>query len=587
MSVQPIKMAILAMGGEGGGVLADWIVSLGESAGYLAQTTSVPGVAQRTGATIYYVELFPKAAADEAGQAPVLALMPLPGDVDVVLASELMEAGRAVQRGLVTPDRTTLIASSHRVYSMTEKSAMGDGRVDSQQLLAHAATAAERFICFDMAEAALKAGSVISAVLFGALAGSGVLPFSREQFEATIERGGIGVKTSLAAFGRAYEAVQQDAHPAANDGSMAEARADLAFVSEAGEAAGENGESQRQTRRPAVSHLKLAPTTAGADEPTGDARRLSDDALAASEDGPLPSSAVPEIQALIARVRQQFPVAMHAVLWAGLRRLVDYQDVAYATLYLDRLDQMQHRVGAGERVLLRETARHLALWMTFEDTARVADLKTRGSRFERVRAEAKAGEHLLDIHEFMHPRLQEVCETLPASLGRWLMQPGWARTLVERFTRQGRVIHSNSIHGYLLLRAVAWAARWRLHSLRYERENAMIEAWLDLAARAAQRDPALALEIIRCQRLVKGYGDTHARGLRHYRMLFDAMRQAGERLTPAMLKGWREAALADEAGEQLKRALAASGIQGLDEAANPGEAGLPHALGERGAAARA
>ncbi|MDE9567170.1 hypothetical protein KKI93_25115, partial [Xenorhabdus bovienii] len=55
-NIQPIKIAILAMGGEGGGVLADWIVNLGEKNGYFAQTTSVPGVAQRTGATIYYVE---------------------------------------------------------------------------------------------------------------------------------------------------------------------------------------------------------------------------------------------------------------------------------------------------------------------------------------------------------------------------------------------------------------------------------------------------------------------------------------------------------------------------------------------------
>ena len=111
---QPIKIAILAMGGEGGGVLADWVVDMGEANGYVAQTTSVPGVAQRTGATIYYVELFPRADAEAAGARPVLALMPLPGDVDVVLASELMEAGRAVQRGLVTKDRSTLIASTHR-----------------------------------------------------------------------------------------------------------------------------------------------------------------------------------------------------------------------------------------------------------------------------------------------------------------------------------------------------------------------------------------------------------------------------------------------------------------------------------------
>ena len=117
--IRPITIAILAMGGEGGGVLADWIIDLAEHGGYLAQMTSVPGVAQRTGATIYYVELFPKAAARD--KKPVLALMPVPGDVDIVLASELMEAGRAITRGLVTPDRTTLIASTHRVYTMLER----------------------------------------------------------------------------------------------------------------------------------------------------------------------------------------------------------------------------------------------------------------------------------------------------------------------------------------------------------------------------------------------------------------------------------------------------------------------------------
>jgi indolepyruvate ferredoxin oxidoreductase beta subunit len=87
MTQQPIKIAIMAMGGEGGGVLADWIVDLAEANGFVAQTTSVPGVAQRTGATIYYVELYPRAQAEADGGQPVLALMPLPGDVDVVLAS--------------------------------------------------------------------------------------------------------------------------------------------------------------------------------------------------------------------------------------------------------------------------------------------------------------------------------------------------------------------------------------------------------------------------------------------------------------------------------------------------------------------
>ena len=54
-----ISIAILAMGGQGGGVLADWVVALAEAQGWAAQSTSVPGVAQRTGATIYYIEMAP------------------------------------------------------------------------------------------------------------------------------------------------------------------------------------------------------------------------------------------------------------------------------------------------------------------------------------------------------------------------------------------------------------------------------------------------------------------------------------------------------------------------------------------------
>ena len=207
-----ISLAILAMGGEGGGVLADWLVDLAEHHGHWAQTTSVPGVAQRTGATVYYIEMYPQAASP-TGQLPVMALSPFPGEVDIVLASELMEAGRALQRGLVDADKTTFIASTHRVYSMTERTAMGDGRVDEAKLLAGAQAAAKQFISADFARLAEQAGSLIAPALYGALAASGRLPFSRAQFEATIERSGVGVKTSLKAFAAGFDAAMQVLNP--------------------------------------------------------------------------------------------------------------------------------------------------------------------------------------------------------------------------------------------------------------------------------------------------------------------------------------------------------------------------------------
>jgi indolepyruvate ferredoxin oxidoreductase beta subunit len=105
-----ICIAILAMGGQGGGVLADWIQDVARNAGWIAQGTSVPGVAQRTGSTVYYIEL----ARPVDGRLPVMAQMPVPGDVDIVIASELMEAGRSMLRNFTTPDRTACTPSRKR-----------------------------------------------------------------------------------------------------------------------------------------------------------------------------------------------------------------------------------------------------------------------------------------------------------------------------------------------------------------------------------------------------------------------------------------------------------------------------------------
>jgi indolepyruvate ferredoxin oxidoreductase beta subunit len=492
-SISPIKIAILAMGGEGGGVLADWIVDLGESNGYIAQTTSVPGVAQRTGATIYYVELFPHAQAQADGGQPVLALMPLPGDVDVVLASELMEAGRAVQRGLVTPDRTTLIASSHRVYAIAEKIVPGDGRVDAEALLEHAAAAARRWVCFDMAQVAQQTGSLISAVLFGALAGTGVLPFSRAQFEATITRGGVGVKSSLGAFGAAFERAARSDTP------------------------------------------DLVTTTAVA---------------AAS-----PQPRDPQVAALVARVRGELPAPAHEFALEGVRRMIDYQDLTYASEYLDRLAAL--RAVSADPVLLVETARYLALWMSYEDTIRVADLKTRATRFERVSGEMRIEPgQVLSIHEFMHPRFQEICETLPAPIGRWLARSGLPRRIIERFTRTGRIVNTTSLAGFLMLYSLAGMKRWRRGNLRHAAETAHIDQWLERVRACARVNPALALEVALCQRLVKGYSDTHARGLRNFQTLMAELDRVGTGMAPAGLRELRDAALADEHGKHLREVLA-------------------------------
>lgn len=488
---RPLCIAIAALGGQGGGVLADWIVEVAERYGWLVQCTSVPGVAQRTGTTVYYLETCPSSA---SGSEPVFALMPVPGDVDVVIAAELMEAGRAVVRGLVTPDRTTLVASTHRVYGITEKSALGDGIADANAVLAALRSEARRLVCFDMEATCVQTSSVISSVLFGALAASGALPFPRDLYEQAIRSGGVAVAANLAGFAAGF-----------------------------------------------AQALKSSPV-AGVIPP-----------------GSAPVSDVG--RQLDAKVRAAFPAHLHGLIVEGVRRLMDYQDGAYADFYLMRLTEaLQWDADAGGIThgfaLTAGIARYLALWMSYEDTIRVADLKTRRQRFERFRQEVRAApEQIVYVTEYMHPRFQELCETLPAPIGRRLARSRSAARLLAPLFGRGRHMNTAKITGFIALYVLAGLRRWRRGTLRYQVEQARIDAWL-MRIRDSASTYDLAVEIAECQRLVKGYSDTHERGLRNYGTIMQFIdREKNRPDLAASVRRLRSAALADEDGQQLDSAL--------------------------------
>lgn len=476
-TTRPISIAVAALGGQGGGVLANWILDLAESNGYVAQNTSVPGVAQRTGATIYYLELFPESAIEAAGQQPVLAMMPVSGDVDICIASELMEAGRAIMRGLVSPDRTTLIASDHRVYSIAEKEVPGDGRKSAKELRDRAAEAAKDLVLFDMAKAAEDTASVISSVLFGALCGAGALPFSREAFENTIRASGRAVDSNLAGFARGFEGSQEKSVP-----------------------------DQVAT--------KSAPQTS-------------------------------THEAFAARVGV-FPAEVHDTLWHGLRRLVDYQDRRYAEQYLDRLEPFK----TVDLETLTEIGRHLALMMSFEDVIRVADLKTRAERFDGIATEVRAapGQHWYAV-EYFHPRYEEVCDSLPAGLGRATLNSKTLRKLLDPLISRGRLIKTGTVMGFLPLYFVSKLRRWRRGTYRFAVENGRIEEWLETLGSLIASNPVLAREVAECPRIIKGYSDTHERTLARYQRIMDSLEGLAIRPDAAeQVKALRIAALQDEEG---------------------------------------
>ena len=419
-------------------MLADWLVAAATAAGYPVQSTSIPGVAQRTGATTYYVELYPAKRDALGSRRPVLALTPSPGNVDLMVASELVEAGRAMQNGFVSPERTTLVASTHRVYTVAEKMAMGDGRADTDRIVKAAGELAKRAVLFDMAELTTRSGTVISAVMFGAMAGAGVLPLSRAECEAAIRHAGKGVEGSLKGFA-------------------------LGYAHATGEAA-----------TPSPAEVKAWRTNP------------------------------------VERVRSAFPGDTHRILEEGVARTTDYQDAAYATLYLDRLEPIVKIDRSGYK-LTTETGRFLALWMCYEDVIRVADLKSRRSRFERVRAEVQAKpDEPVHIVEYLKPGVEEVAAVLPPRLSKWLT--GWAarRGLTDKLN-VGMYVKTTSVFGFLQLRTLAAMRRWRRMTARYHDEQPLIDRWLAAIRTAAARDLGLALEIALCGRLIKGYGETHRR----------------------------------------------------------------------------
>jgi indolepyruvate ferredoxin oxidoreductase beta subunit len=353
---------------------------------------------------------------------------------------------------------------------------------------------------------------VLSAVLFGAIAGSGILPFTREACEHTIRRSGKGVEASLRGFAVACEAVAKAPQPSA---------------------------------------------------PAAAAVRATDAAV------------------LPAQIAESFPAATHDLLGAGYARMLEYQDAAYAKLYIGRLA----RVLAAERAIdprgehgwtiTRETARYLALWMAFDDIVRVADLKCRASRFARVRREVKAApEELMRVFDHFKPGVPELAALLPQGMARALV--GWDK----RRQQAGKPalalplkLGAHTVSGLLALRLLAGLKWLRRRGSRFAAEQALIERWLAGVEEGAHGHWPLGHEIALCGRLIKGYGSTNERGKDNLLHVLDhlALRPDGAdgASRAQAVRAARLGALADDAGKALDQALVDHGAPARPVKAHP------------------
>lgn len=500
MTQKPISLLICALGGEGGGVLTDWLMDIARHAGYLAQATSIPGVAQRTGATTYYVEVFPTPIAQLQGKRPVFSLSPVPGTLDALVSSELLETCRQIANGMTTADCTRILSSTTRTLTTAERMVPGDGRLDDAPLQGLVRTHSSSHHLLDMHALAKQAGTVVSAVMLGAIAGSGLLPFRRADFEEVVARGGPSGRASLQGFSLACDLVQAQTSQNAKLNEMLS-----------------NTEHE--------SHTESA-----IGGPSFD----------------------------------RYPAQTRAILALGHARVLDYQNPSYAKLYLSRMEavlsamQLSNVTSDLGAATTKETARWLALWMAFDDIVRVADLKSRPSRLKRVRDEVKAGDmDVLKVFEHFKPGVPEVAGLLPETLANHLI--AWDR----RRTAKGLAplaipikVGTHTVWGMLALRVLAACKPLRSIGSRYTHEQTLIEEWLMAIRQGAARHAALGHEIASCGQLIKGYGSTNERGkehllhvIRHLALLPDA-EHAAKAIASA-----RQAALADDSGKLLDSVL--------------------------------
>ncbi|HWH46888.1 MAG TPA: indolepyruvate oxidoreductase subunit beta family protein [Burkholderiales bacterium] len=507
---RPVTLLICALGGEGGGVLAEWLVDTARQCGYSAQSTSIPGVAQRTGSTTYYFEVFPVPIAELDGRKPVFSLYPVAGALDVLVSSELLETVRHISNGMASADRTLVITSNSRTLTTAEKIQLADGRAASAEMLKVVKRYSRDTRILDMTAVARETDTVLSAVLFGAIAGSDALPFPRIAFEQTIRNSGKGVDASLRGFTRACEIVAR-------------------------------GEPEPIT---VVAKSRAS--------------------------GTLP-----------AEVAAEFPVPVHEMLAAGYARMLDYQDHDYAQQYLRRLSRIlgaeraADPAGLNKFATTSETARYLALWMAFDDIVRVADLKCRASRYERVRSEVKAAPgEVLRIYDHFKPGVPEFAALLPATLAAALVRWDRRRQLVGKSALALALkLPAHTLTGFLTLRMLAGLKWLRKRGNRFAIEQSMIERWLAAVEQGTRSHWQLGHEIAQCGRLVKGYGATNERGKENLLHVLDhlavsATFPSATARTEA-IRSARVAALADDAGKALDQALVKHGAPARPVRAQP------------------
>lgn len=467
-----IKILIPAVGGQGGGVLTEWLVQLFLIEGFEVQGVGLPGLSQRGGSTVYYLESYSKLKSDS--KPIIFSQYPLPGDIDIILAQEFLELGRVLELGYGS-DNTTIVSSTHRIYSTLEKMPLSSGIYSDENLHKLANAFSSRFIALDALALAKEYGMdelAINAILLGALGASASLPIAEASFLKAISQVGVAVENNIKAFRIGWDYIKSNKYK-----------------------------------------ISLVRTELGWDQ-------LKSEKLAKVD-----PSKREGLFSLLLRVEREYPERLRKILAESLCRLTDYQDLWYAENYIDKLKnvyEIDKNSGSNTFSLTESFAKNLALWMSYEDGIRVAELKINPERFKRIQKEMQLGnDQVFHVIDYLNPDAEEIYGLLPNFLVTPVVKLTNNRLFKKICPDSNRITFSqspttSSFFGSLRLWSLTKLKKFRPYSYRFKKEHIYIKKYATYVERYSKTNYALGCLIAKSGSMVKGYGKVRRRTLNHF-----------------------------------------------------------------------
>jgi indolepyruvate ferredoxin oxidoreductase beta subunit len=461
-----IKILVPAVGGQGGGVLTEWLVQAFFLEDYDVQGISLPGLSQRGGSTVYYLEAHPRSASGD--KQVIFAQFPVPGEVDIIVAQEFLELGRALQLGYGS-DKTTIITSTHRIFSTLEKMPVGSGIYSDENLRKLAASFSSKFIELNALQLSKDNGMdelAVNAILFGALAASGAMQLGRGSFEKSIEKIGVSVKTNLRAFEVGYGYVSSHMVP--------------------------------ELRKPAVVWESFVQERADKLEEYDREEYLG----------------------RVSRLETLFPPNLREILAESVFRLLEYQGAGYADAYVDSVRtvfEIDRKSKGGGFKLTEYFAKNLALLMSFEDGIRVAELKIKSERFKRIKEEMRLrDDQVFKVVDYLKPDAEELYGLLPYFLvapvvrftNTGMFKKLWTRKKPLTF---GQTPTTTSFTGFARLWFLTKIKFMRPYSYRFRKEHALIKKYMDSVKYYSSLDYRVGCLVAKSASMIKGYGKVRRR----------------------------------------------------------------------------